>query len=79
MVARHLYIGSVLLAASIFAGNASLLHGAEVLLRFEVFEPEFVVGVLEVIALISTVAVHSVRIDHKVELLAFLVESIKKL
>ena len=48
-------------------------------LAAEVAEPEFVVGILEMLALIAPVAVHSVRIDHKVELPAGLVHSIKEL
>ena len=48
------------------------------LLRQKVTEPEFAVGVLEVGALVATIAVHSVRIDHEVELLSFLLESINQ-
>ena len=48
-------------------------------LSAEVFEPEFVVGILEMIALIAVIAVHAVRIDHEVELLAGTMEDIQKL
>ena len=48
-------------------------------LSAEVAEPEFVVCVLEMIALIAVIAVHSVRIDHEVELLASLMQGIQKL
>ena len=37
------------------------------------------VGVEKVLALIAVVAVHAVRIDHEIELLAFLVHHIKQL
>ena len=42
-------------------------------------EPELMVGIKEVVSLITTITVHSVRIDHEVELLAFLVEGVEKL
>ena len=45
----------------------------------EVFEPEFVVGILEMITLIAVIAVHSVWVDHKIELLAGSVHCIKEL
>ena len=49
------------------------------LLRLEVFKPEFVVSVLKMGTLISAIAMHTVRIDHEVELLAGFVHGIKKL
>ena len=49
------------------------------LLRLEVFKPEFVVSVLKMGTLISAIAMHTVRIDHEVELLSGLVKGIKKL
>ena len=45
----------------------------------EVFEPEFVVGILEMIALIAVIAVHTVWIDHEVEFLAGLMQCIQEL
>ena len=45
----------------------------------EVAEPEFVVGILEMIALIAVIAVHAVRVDHEVEFLAGFVHCIQKL
>ena len=41
-------------------------------------EPKLMVGIKEVVSLITTIAVHSVRIDHEVEFLACAVECIKK-
>ena len=49
------------------------------LLRFKVFKPEFLVGFQEVGTLIAVIAMHSVRIYHEIEFLAFLVKGIKKL
>ena len=49
------------------------------LLVFQVLEPEGVVGVLEVGALVASVAVHSVWVDHKVEAFAVAVEGIQEL
>ena len=37
------------------------------------------VGFEEVVALVAIVAVHAVRVDHEVELLAFTVEDIQEL
>ena len=42
-------------------------------------QPELVVGFEEVRALVAMVAMHAVRIDHEVELLAGAVEGIQKL
>ena len=49
------------------------------LLSKEVFLPEGVVCVEEVVALITIVAMHAVRVDHEVELLAGTMEDIQKL
>ena len=46
------------------------------LLVFQVVEPEGVVGVLEVRALVAAVAVHAVRVDHEVEAFAVAVEGV---
>lgn len=46
---------------------------------FQVVEPEGVVGVLEMGALIAAVAVHSVWVDHKVEAFAVAVEGVQEL
>ena len=48
-------------------------------LSFQVLKPELIVGILEVSALVTVVAVHAVRIDHEVELLSGFVHGIKKL
>ena len=45
----------------------------------EVFEPELTVGSIGVGALVAVIAVHTVRIDHEVELLASLVHRVNKL
>ena len=37
------------------------------------------VGLEEVVALVAVIAVHAVRVDHEVELLAFAVEDITEL
>ena len=37
------------------------------------------VGLEEVVALVAVIAVHAVRVDHEVELLAFAVKGIQKL
>ena len=50
-----------------------------ILLTKEVLLPEFVVGVSEVCALVALVAMHTVRIDHEVELLAGTMEGIQEL
>ena len=42
----------------------------------KIFEPEVAVGLKEVDALVAVIAMHAVRIDHKVELLAFFMESV---
>ena len=42
-------------------------------------QPELVVGLEEVVALVAVIAVHAVRVDHEVELLAFAVKGIQKL
>lgn len=42
-------------------------------------EPELVVGVEEVVALVAVIAMHAVWVDHEVKLLALLVHHIKKL
>ena len=42
-------------------------------------QPESVVSFEEVVALVAVVAVHAVRVDHEVELLAFTVEGIQEL
>ena len=39
-------------------------------------EPESVVGVLEVGALVAAVAVHAIRVDHKVEAFVVAVEGV---
>ena len=49
------------------------------LLTEEVLLPEGVVGFEEVVSLVAIVAMHAVRVDHEVELLAFAVEGIKEL
>ena len=49
------------------------------LLSKEVFLPEGVVCVEEMVALITIVAMHAVRVDHEVELLAGAVEGIQEL
>ena len=49
------------------------------LLSLQIPEPEFVVGILEVASLIASIAMHAVRIDHEVELLAELVKGIDEL
>ena len=63
-------IGFLLLANSVMGREK---------LPAEVAEPEFVVGILEVGALVAVIAVHSVRIDHKVEFLAGFMHCIQKL
>lgn len=46
---------------------------------FQILEPEGVVCVLEVGALVAAVAVHSVWVDHKVEAFAVAVEGVQEL
>ena len=48
------------------------------LLVFQVVEPEGVVGVLEVGALVAAVAVHAVWVDHEVEAFAVAMEGIQE-
>ena len=45
----------------------------------EEFEPEFLVGVVEMFALIATVTMHAVRIDHQFHLLAFALDLVQEL
>ena len=56
--------------------EAYLCIELQILLREEMTEPEFAVGILEVGALVATVAVHSVRVDHEVELFACFLEGV---
>lgn len=45
----------------------------------KILEPELPVGLEEMGALISIIAVHTVRVDHEIELLSFPVEGIEEL
>lgn len=42
-------------------------------------EPELVVGVEEVVALVAVIAMHAVWVDHEVKLLTLFMHHIKKL
>lgn len=45
----------------------------------KILEPELPVGLEEMGALISIIAVHTVRVDHEIELLAFAMKDIEEL
>ena len=55
------------------------MHFGIKLLVFQVLEPEGVVGVLEVGALVAAVAVHAVWVDHEVKAFAVAVEGVQEL
>ena len=45
----------------------------------KIFQPEGVVGIEEVIALITVISVHTVRIDHELEVLSGLMQCVQQL
>ena len=46
---------------------------------FKVFQPEGVVGLKEVVALIAAVTMHAVRVDHELEFLTCAMKGIQEL